>query len=104
MREGARESVPERGKTDLWGPKGAKMEPKWKQMGAENVPKIEVSKKVLKVVWTNYSREQSNFAHCALARPSAFQELVALCALRASPGPANILFFCALRGRIYSLG
>ena len=26
-------------------PKGAKMEPKWRQIGAENVPKIEVSKK-----------------------------------------------------------
>ena len=26
-------------------PKGAQMEPKWKQMGAQNVPKIEVSKK-----------------------------------------------------------
>ena len=26
-------------------PKGAKMEPKWRQMGAQNVPKTEVSKK-----------------------------------------------------------
>ena len=26
-------------------PKGVQMEPKWKQMGAQNVPKIEVSKK-----------------------------------------------------------
>ena len=40
-------------------PKGAKMEPKWKQMGAQNVPKIEVSKKSagsgLDLLFTVYS-------------------------------------------------
>ena len=41
VRKGARESVPERKKTDPGGPKGAKkdhngskMDPKWEQMGA----------------------------------------------------------------------
>ena len=52
MRKGARESAPEREKTDLGGPKGSKrcsngpkMDPKWEQMGAQNVPKIEVMQK-----------------------------------------------------------
>ena len=40
-------------------PKGAKMEPKWKQMGASNVPKTEVSQKSAKcgldLLFTIYS-------------------------------------------------
>ena len=52
MRKGARESAPERKKTDLWGAHGCqkvfhwtKMDPKWRQMGAQKVPKIEVMQK-----------------------------------------------------------
>ena len=35
-------------------PKGAQMDPKWEQMGAQNVVKSDVLQKVPTVVWTHY--------------------------------------------------
>ena len=58
MRKGARESAPEREKTDLRGPKGAKRCPNGAKMEANGSPKCAQNrgfeKKVLKVVWTHY--------------------------------------------------
>ena len=54
VRKGARKSDPERERTDLWGPKGAKR----CQNGAKLEPKMclksRFQKKVPKVVWTHY--------------------------------------------------
>ena len=58
MRKGARESAPEREKTNLWGPKGATRCQNEAKMEANGTPKCIQNRgfprKVPKVVWTYY--------------------------------------------------